>query len=140
MDDPDVNLTRLFQCIFEYKQRMGRQKVKGIAVLLSKYDVLKSRLEASGMDLMKPEERNMFMGRYFPATKAALDYYNIENLVFIPVWVWAERDSQGRPRNYSGKSDVVEYRVRINRETERPYYSEPQYMELIKWLQENFAH
>jgi hypothetical protein len=139
-EDPDVNLKRLLQCIVDYKEFAGQRKVEGIAVLLSKYDVLKDRCKGAGMDCFTEEGRTKFMEHYFPQTISTLDYMEINHLIFLPVWIWAIQNEQKRPRNYSTTPGVLEYRVDVNPVNGRPYYTEEQFFLLIKWLQDHFAN
>jgi len=139
-EDPDVNLARLLSCIVKYKQSVGGKPPKGIAVLLSKYDVLKKRCRSAGMDCETVAGRQRFLERYFPSTMTTLQYMDIKNTIYLPVWVFAQQDASEKPINFSDTPGVVEYRVSVDPGSGRPNYSWPHYFELIKWLQDHFAN
>jgi len=136
IQDPDVNISRLLDCIFTYKERTAAPQIKGIAVLLTKYDAETARLADQGMDLTNPVGVEKFMRTYFPDTYATLQFYGLHNVKFWPTWVELAQDPKTRE---AIKHPIRGYRIKVNYQRRVPYYSEKSYLELIDWIKGTFT-
>ena len=133
--DPDVNIARLLECIYNYKQdtQSGAPGITGIAVLLTKYDAMAPILTEQGMDLTSPIGVQNFMSTHFKETYAILKWYGLNKVRFWPTWVELERDREGNLlQNERG------YQIARHGGRRVPKYSCPSYLELIDWVRTTF--
>ena len=133
--DPDLNLARILDAIYKYRTSTRSKPIKGMALLLTKYDTVINDVKARGMDLRMVDGRERFMQLYFPQTAANLKKFAIP-VEFFPVFVQVETDANGNPVSWedgSGHKILVDHRRRL------PVYSEEQYMRLIYWIRDTFA-
>ena len=130
--DPDVNLSRILEAIIDHKRRYKTHPIQGIAVIVTKYDLVKSICEQEGMDLYDESGlgfRN-FMNTCFPATANKLRFFGLENVAFFPSEVRLTPDPwpDGTPR-------IEILRRRPTGEPCRvPKYPERQYERVIHYL------
>jgi len=129
--DPDVNLARILNTILDHKDR-NRQKLKGLSVLITKWDLIAPYAANWGMDLYDPTGQGLkqFMEVCFPATSMALKSYGLDNVQFFPSHIQVKRKANGNLEKWPDGSDKIE---RIE-EKRVPKYSESSYVALINWL------
>ena len=127
--DPDVNISRLLTTIYHYKQKTRTKKVKGICVVFTKYDQLHQITTVKGMDLTSPQGIRKFMLAFFPETYRTLDFYGLEKVIFLPVWVDLDEEAE----NYPFK--ILPDPSRFN----RPSYSRSNYELLVSWMEKTFT-
>ncbi len=138
--DPDVNISRILQAIYKYKRKTRSPPIEGIAVLLSKYDMIDSYCKAKGMDLYNPEGAKVFLNTYFRQTSGVLKYYGLEKVRFFPVHVQVEKR-----RLPDGNMEFVKwpgtnsYKIAVDYERNLPMFSEFSYKGLINWIMETFG-
>jgi len=136
---PDVNISRMLQEIISYKK--GRN-IKGIAVVITKYDILAPYLiDKMKIDLYAPGGVEQFMHVYFPDTSMQLKHLDKSDIVsFFPSHVDLQRDEQGNP--VLGPSGAPQVKVvtkdAFGNPCMKPSYSEASYMSLFDYL-EGFA-
>jgi len=134
--DPDLNLVRILEAIYDYKERTHSPPIEGMAVLLTKYDVIQPFAQAMGVDLYQPGGPERFMKAYFPATTAKLNFYGIDKVQFFPSYVQVER----MPDNSLAKWPDGTDKIVLNPHRPRmPVYSEQDYINLINWIQRTWA-
>lgn len=133
--DPDVNLSRILEAVIAYKREQKMHPIQSIAVIVTKYDMVKNICENEGMDLYDESGvgfRN-FMNTCFPATANKLRFFGLENVQFFPSEVEIHEDKtwdDGTPRIkvLRRRPDGTPCRV--------PKYPEQQYVRLINYLKE----
>lgn len=142
---PDVNLSRLLTGIYKYKMtdsktNPGHRPIRGIAVFLTKYDVLKDHLEANHMNLNTAMGVHAFMSKHFPDTYQVLGWYGMENVKFWPTGVeiesrvneiTKEREGVLHPLNPKRGFKIV---VDHNRNMPKADFYERSMFEFIDWL------
>jgi hypothetical protein len=133
LPDPDVNLARILASIYRYKRESRSPKIEGIAVLLTKYDMIDVFVKARGMDFYHEDGMRRFLHTYFRQTSSLLKYYGLEKVRFFPVHVQVERIEK--------KDGSVQFTNNILTDPHRnlPLYSEQSYLNLIDWIKETFA-
>jgi len=134
--DPDLNLVRILEKIYDYKEQTQSPPIEGMAVLLTKYDLIQPYAQSMGMDLYQPGGVQKFMNAYFPQTSQALKYYGLEKVRFFPSYVQVERDQKGRVIKWPDGTDKI---VMNPHRPRMPVYSEDSYINLINWLRSTFA-
>lgn len=136
--DPDVNLVRILEAMYDYKDQTKMTPIEGMAVLLTKYDMVREDTQHLGMDLSTVAGMQQFMNSFFPQTSQALKYYGMDKVRFFPSFVQVQRD-QNDPRRFVKWPDGSD-KILMNMHRPRmPQYSEQSYMDLINWLIETFA-
>jgi hypothetical protein len=134
--DPDVNLSRLLEQVLNYKEKTRGKKVKGVAVVITKYDLLAPYAVSMGMDLYTAGGIDRFMEVCFPDTNMQLKYLKDKGLVkFFPSHVQVLRGEDGSVVTWPNSSPKIE----VNPNTRKPKYSEESYMALFDYL-EQFAN
>lgn len=137
--DPDVNIARILQAIYKYKRTTRSPPIDGIAVLLSKYDMIDTYCKAKGMDLYNPEGAKTFLNTYFRQTSGVLKFYGLDKVRFFPVHVQVERR-----RLPDGSMEFVKwpdgggYKIAVDYERNLPMFSEFSYGKFIDWVMETF--
>ena len=135
--DPDLNLVRILEVIYDYKERTRSPPIEGMAVLLTKYDLIQPYAQSMGMDLYQPGGCRRFMEAFFPATLAKLKFYGLEKVRFFPSYVQVERvGKEGRIVKWPDGTDKI---VMNPSRPRMPIYSEDSYIQLITWLKDTFA-
>lgn len=136
--DPDVNLKRILSAIFTHKEVSHGKKIKGIAVVVTKWDLLAPYAENLGVDIYEPTGVGLrnFMDVAFPATSMELKAWGLHNIEFFPSYFKVKRDDQGTPVKWPNGGDRIEVvRKRPDRPTRIPNYSETSYMRMFDWLE-----
>ena len=139
--DPDVNLSRLLEQIINYKRQHRGKDIKGIAVVITKYDLFQDYAIRNNMNLYEPGGINRFMEVYFPDTNMQLKYLRDKGLVhFFPSHVSLEYDEGGdlQTHNAPGLPYHNSPKIAVDRRTRKPKYAESSYMSLFDYL-EQFA-
>jgi|SRR5271157_4634725 len=144
LQDPDVNLHRILSAIYRYKMKSRSPKIEGIAVVLTKYDMVDAYLKNKGMDLYNPQGAKAFLDTYFRQTMGSLKHYGIEKVKFFPMHVQVERvknEATGRIEFAKWPEDSGRHGYKIATDTDRnlPRYSEQSCRQLIYWLKDIFA-
>jgi hypothetical protein len=140
-EDPDVNISRLLEKILEHKQKHRGNDIRGIAVVITKYDQSQNYLIKNNMDLYKPGGITNFMETHFPDTNTQLKYLKKKNLVrFFPSHVDLEYNEDGSIARWNAPGRHYHDKPKVKRIAERniPSYSENSYMALFEYL-EKFA-
>lgn len=132
MIDPDVNVRRILAAIHHYKRITNSPPIEGIAVLLTKYDMIDDICKAHGMDLYTDAGSARFLQRYFPMTSALLMHHGLEKVRFFPVHVQVRKEKKDGKLIFT--NDIV-----VDYENNLPEYSERSYLALIDWIKETFA-
>ena len=137
--DPDVNIARLLECIYKYRETNGLPPLKGLGVLLTKYDALSKYLCEQGMNLDTPEGTHKFMATHFKETYAVLKWYGLEKVRFWPTWVELETEKDLVTGNLVAiRHPVRGYKIRTDMNTRMPKFSVSVYRDVIGWLKETF--
>jgi len=132
--DPDVNLARILQTIYRYKRESRSPQIEGIAVLLTKYDMIDVFAKARGMNFYDAEGMRLFLHTYFRQTSSLLKAYGLEKVQFFPVHVQVERVEK------PDGSVKFTNNILTDRQRNLPVYSEQSYLQLIQWIRETFAN
>lgn len=143
-ETPDLNAMRILNAIFQYKQATrGAQPVEGIAVLLTKYDMVDQWLERMKMDLYDPVGAQRYLTTYFRKTIALLKNFGMERVKFFPVHVMVEKDilKDGTVRfhQWDGQDGKKGDKIAINYDRNLPKFSEQVYFTVLEWIRETFA-
>jgi len=130
--DPDVNLSYILEAIIDYKRKTTHHPIQGIAVIVTKYDMVKDICKREDMDLYDESGlgfRN-FMNTCFPATANKLRFFGLENVAFFPSEVGLAPDPwpDGKPRIEILRRRPDDTPCRV------PKYPERQYERLINYL------
>lgn len=134
LKDPDVNIRRILAAIYRYKRMSKTKDIEGIAVLLTKYDMIDVHCKSRGMNLYDHDGATRFLHTYFRQTSSLLKHYGLEKVKFIPVHVQVQKNEK--------RDGTVEFTNQILTDPVRnlPLYSEQSYLELIDWIKDTFAH
>ena len=138
--DPDVNLVRILNDVFDYKEQI-RKPIKAIAIVITKWDELKPHVEHLGMNIMEPTKHDLtvFMQTYFPSVNQAIQSYRFAhpntNVEYFPTYVEIERDDKGKAKKRVDGTFVIKPKESmLISDMRKPSYSEETYAELIDWL------
>ena len=140
--DPDVNLVRILSAIYDYKEKTRSPPIEGMAVLLTKYDLIQPYAQSMGLDLYRGGDISFsgcqqFMNNFFPQTSQQLKYYGMDKVVFFPSYVQVQlADKMGKTAKWSDGSDKIMMHPSRPR---MPQYSESSYKMLVEWLRETFT-
>jgi hypothetical protein len=135
--DPDVNLHRILNEVVIHKEQSRGKPIKGIAVVISKWDLLQPYAEGMGLDVYTAPGLRDFMDVEFPATSQLIKSLGMSDKVqFFPSYVDLERDNQGEPKTWQNGSPMIKVKDRdqMGRPVRRPSYPEQQYVNLIGFL------
>lgn len=133
--DPDLNIARILDAIYRYKQQSRSKPIKGMAILLTKYDRIKTDAESRGMNLYTSDGVNAFMSTYFPQTTNNLKSFGFE-VEYFPVYLQVETDDKGNPLKWD---DGTGDKIMVNYERRLPVYPDLVYIRLINWIKTTFA-
>lgn len=133
--DPDLNIYRILEAIFKHKKEMrGAKKTEGIAVLLTKYDMVDAWVKQQGMSLYDPAGAKLFLNTYFRQTMGCLKNYGMSKVEFFPVHVQVEKiqleDKSIRFKKWPDGS----FKIMVDTKHNLPFYSQGSYRRLIRWL------
>jgi hypothetical protein len=140
-EDPDVNLSRLLEKIVQYKEQHRGNPIKGIAVVITKYDLFQDYAIKHNMNLYSPGGIDQFMRIHFPDTNMQLKYLKEKGLVrFFPSHVGLEYNENGVVERWNAPGKHYDKKPKVKRVADRniPEYSERAYMALFDYL-EQFA-
>lgn len=136
--DCDTQIARVLGAIFDYKMESKSPPIEGLAVLLTKCDMLtkyQSYFKSNGMDFYTEQGMINFMNTYFSATASKLDFYGLEKVRFFPMHVETEKDEEGNARKWPGGGD----KIKVNVMKRLPFFNQEVSVDLIKWLKQTFA-
>lgn len=132
--DPDNDLHRILSEIFTHKERSRGKPIKGIAVIITKWDTIAPYASNWGMDIYDPSGKGLkeFMDVCFPNTSMILKDYGFgfgANIQVFPSYVEVQRDGEGKPKRWKdGKEKIVV------KERRMPSCDLQSYMNLIRFL------
>lgn len=132
---PDVNISRMLQEVIAYKK--GRN-IKGIAVVITKWDILAPHLAEKGINLYESGGIEQFMNIYFPGTTMQLKHFTDKNIVqYFPSHVDLKRDEQGKVLCWPDGSPIVNVVTKdaMGNACLLPDYSQASYMSLFDYLE-----
>jgi hypothetical protein len=142
LQDPDVNISRILSAVWRYKLKSRSPHIEGIAVLLTKYDMVDAWLKSMGMDLYDDQGAKLFLDTYFRQTSGLLKHINIYDRVkFFPMHVQVERvkDPQTGIVSFAKWPDGRGYKIAVDEDRNLPIYAEQSCRDLINWIMERFA-
>jgi len=131
--DPDVNLARILESVFAYKEQSGGKRIKGIAVVITKWDLLMPYAKKKNMDIYDPTGAGLrnFMDVCFPATMMELKSYGMQNIRFFPSYINVAREPDGSRAKWEDGT----HKIQLHPEKLRmPSYSEQDYVNLFEYL------
>lgn len=133
LPDPDVNIRRILAAIYRYKRLSKSPDIEGIAVLLTKYDMIDVHVKSRGMNLYDHDGAQRFLHTYFRQTSSLLKHYGLEKVKFFPMHVQVEKIQK--------KDGTIEFTNNILTDSSRnlPLFSEQSCFDLIEWIRETFA-
>jgi len=139
--DPDVNLVRILNEIFNYKDQV-HHKIKAIEIVITKWDEVALKLESKhGIDILSPDQTELskFMDVCYPSVSQAIEAYerthNGLHIRYSPSFFEIERNQDGTPKLRKNGSKIVKSKSSMSWEDLRkPSYSERYYSELIEDL------
>lgn len=141
--DPDVNLVRILNEIFAYKDKT-RQDIKAIGIVITKWDEVGIRLEAKhALNILEPSKQDLirFMNVAYPSVMQSVDAYQQTHpktsIRFFPTYFEIERNSKGEPlyHNNDGVSRIVKQKDSDQWDDFRtPAFSQGAFTELIDWV------
>lgn len=141
--DPDVNVARFLDAIRIFKEANPETpRIKGLALVFTKYDAAQYVLPLRGMNLKEVTGVDKFTRTYFPQTYAALEMVDkkTKNIMkskmirFFYSSVEIVKDEEGNP--ILDTDDTLQ--IVVDRLSERPKYSKESYTELLKWVVHQF--
>ena len=117
--------------VFEFKEGGGK-KIKGIAVVITKWDLLQPYARKKSMDIQDESGQGLenFMNICFPDTSMSLKAYGLQNVRFFPSYFKVMRDRNGLVK-WSDGGDRIEMHPKILR---MPKYPEKSYAMLFDFL------
>jgi hypothetical protein len=151
--DPDVNLARILSSVISHKDRSRGKPIKGIAVVVTKWDLLEPFADNLGINFYKKiytndgkytEEIDLaaikrFMAMCFPATSMELKASGLGDMVqYFPSHFTALRDlNSGAIQTWPDGTYKIK-RKEKNPKLQRlvPEYSEKSYIRLFEWLRQ----
>lgn len=141
--NPDLNAYRILNSILKYKKKHGAKPCQGVAVLLTKYDMVDAWLREANMSLYNPEGAKLYLSTYFRKTMGVLKNYGLDKVKFFPVHFQVEKKvlpdgkvrfvkwSEGAMRPNGDK--ITGYKIAVDYERNLPYFSEKSFNELLDW-------
>jgi hypothetical protein len=140
--DPDVNLVRILNDVFDYRDQIHKP-LKGIALVVTKWDELKPHVEHLGLDLFNPTENDMatFMDTFYPSVSQAIKSYLWDNkntkVAYFPFYVEVERNEDGTEKKRNDGSLIVKAKQSQQlSDVRKPSYAEQSTANAIDWLLE----
>jgi hypothetical protein len=133
--DPDVNLSRIYGGIIDYKRTHPSSKpLKGCVIIISKWDLMAPYAEKEGMDILSERGRNEFMEVCYPFTKMkvkAMQRVFNTKVLFMPSFIDVVRDGQGHIQYWDAEKKKKKILVKDKR---MPSYGARYYAEMINFL------
>lgn len=145
--DPDVNLVRILEHLMNYKATHRSRPIKGIAVVITAWDMLKDEADKIGFDILNPvlgqsDLRNFVKG-CFPAVYAAIKSLRIPNVAYFPSFFEVEKREDGSLNKWRDGSPKIKQRQAGYgspddwwRDLRKVSYSESSFVQLIEWLRQ----
>ena len=140
--DPDVNLVRILNEVFNYKDQV-RKDIRGIAIVITKWDEVRDRLTPEGIDLLNPTQSDLdrFMDACFPSVRQAIKAHQLThqklNIRYFTSYVEIEREQDGTPKRRQDGSEIIKPKQStLWQDMRKPSYNELGYAELIDWVLE----
>ena len=107
--DPDVNLARMMGDIVEHRRRV-RKPLKGIAFVITKWDMIAPYAQDLGMDVTTTQGLNEFLDVCFPSTKMRIKML-VEDwgtrVEYFPSFVDVQRNGDGSLRKWDDDSAKI---------------------------------
>jgi hypothetical protein len=128
--DPDVNLARILGEVIDHKERCRGKPIRGIAVVITKWDMLMPYAQNLGMDVFTEQGLREFMDVCFPSTSQQIKACKLANVQYFPSYIDVERDQDGNVKKWE-KDGSPKIMVKDRR---KPSYSEQSYVNLIEFL------
>ena len=134
--DADVNLARILGEVIDYKERTRSKPIKGIAVVITKWDMLQPFAEQLGMNIFTEQGLTEFMDVAFSSTSQLIKACRVANVQFFPSYVEVERDEKGKVKTWDddGSPKIKPKTSTLIRDRRKPSYSEQSYVNLIEYL------
>jgi energy-coupling factor transporter ATP-binding protein EcfA2 len=138
--DPDVNLVRLLNDIFDYREQI-KKPLKAVAIMITKWDELKLHVEHQGINIMNPDQADLslFMDTWFPSVSQCVKAYALDHpqtqVKYFPTFIEVERDDQNEPKKWDDEHIII--KAKVSEEIcdwRKPACSEEVYTEFIDWL------
>lgn len=132
--DPDNYLHRLLSNIFTHKERSRGKPIKGMAVIITKWDTIAPYASLWGMDVYNDAGLKEFMDVCFPNTSMILKDYGFglgANIKIFPSYIEVERNSDGTAKRWQDGSEKI-----IVKERRMPSCDLQSYINLMRFLLE----
>jgi len=132
--DPDNDLHRILSEIFIHKERSRGNTIKGIAVVITKWDTIEPYASNWGMDIYDESGEGLkeFMDVCFPNTSMILKDYGFgfgANIKVFPSYIAVERDSTGEVKRWPDEKEKI-----VVKNRRMPSCDLQSYMNLIQYL------
>lgn len=146
--DPDVNLVRILEDLMNYKATHRSRPIKGIAVIITAWDMLKTEAERIGFDILNPivgqSDLQNFVKGCFPAVFAAIKSLRIPNVAYFPSFFEVETREDGSVQKWQqdGAPKIKQRQSTYGspdewwRDLRKVSYSESSFVSLIQWLRQ----
>jgi hypothetical protein len=131
--DPDVPLSRILNEVLHYKDESRGRRIKGIGVIITKYDLIAPYAARWGMDLNDPTGQGLtrFMDTCFPSTQMTLKpLVDAGKVQFFPSAVKVQINEKGVVGKWPDGGDKIE----VLQAQRKPVYEEQAYVNLFNWL------
>lgn len=137
IENPDVNIVRMLDGIYKYRSEARSKPIEGIAVLLTKYDMVDQWLIRKGMDLETADGQYKFLNTYLRQTMGKLKQYGYDNVKFFPMYVRVAKEvlPNGNIR-FRKRADGNGFQILTDRRQNLPVYSREACHQLIEWTRE----
>ena len=134
IQNPDVNIVRMLDGIYKYRQTARSKPIEGIAVLLTKYDMVDQWLIGEGMNLETPEGQHKFLNTYLRQTMGKLKRYGYDKVKFFPMYVRVAKEilPDGKIR-FKKRADDEGLEILTEPQLNLPEYSRTTCHQLIDW-------
>ena len=129
-EDPDVNLSRILETVLAYKEKNKGNKIKGIAIMITKWDLVEPIIARKGIDITNQQGLKEFMDLYFPDTSTQMKAVGLHNVRFFPSFVELEYNELGDGERWPDGT----FKIKVNNDKRKPSYAEQSYMDLLNYL------
>ena len=129
--DPDVNLARMLGDIIEHR-RKTRKPLKGIAFVITKWDMIAPYAQDMSMDVTTQEGLNEFLDVCFPTTKMRIKMLQEDwgtRVEYFPSFIDVERNGDGTVRKWPDGSPKI-----LVKERRIPSYGSQYMVNLINFV------
>lgn len=137
IQNPDVNIVRMLDGIWKYREAARSKPIEGIAIIPSKYDMVDQWLIGRGMDLETPDGQYRFLNTYLRQTMAKLKNYGMNKVKFFPIYVRVAKEvlPNGKIR-FMSRKDGEGLQILTDPQQNLPVYSRDTCHQLINWTRE----